>query len=92
MQISRREFIQAAGMAAVTCGLIGAPREVKVRVSDEEMANIQLYATEDFIFRKLREAGADVNLGIAFLVLKTQGTITVNRLWDSRHTEYTWRA
>jgi hypothetical protein len=91
MSISRREFIQAVGMAAVTAGLIGEARTVTVRVSDEEIANTHPAELKGLVFRRLYAAGAPIRFGLAKLHLD-RGVIIETRLFDSRFTEYTWRA
>jgi hypothetical protein len=91
MQTSRREFMQAIAVTALTVSLAQEARTIIVRVSDEELGTAYLYARERFVLDKLKASGIPVGVNVFGWYVET-GTLTTRHLFDSCHTEYTWRA
>ena len=91
MQTSRREFMQVVAVTALTVSLAQEARTIIVRVSDEELSSVYLYARERFVIDKLKVSSIPVGGNVFGWYVET-GTLTTRHLFDSCHTEYTWRA
>jgi hypothetical protein len=92
--MNRREFMQSVAGAALTTSCLTQPHEVTVRISDEELVGVYPADIEQYVYSKLRNAGAPISL-LALgdtRLLRGEGSIIKTRLFDSRFTQFQWRA